>query len=261
MAERLDIFVKNKLNISRQKASELIKNSSVTVNNKLVLKPSFLVDACDNIDIIDTDCVLKYVSRGGYKLEKALDCFDIGLDNKICIDIGASTGGFTDCMLQNGARKVYACDVGSNQLVDKLKNDDRVVSIENTDIRDLNIEDRADFISCDVSFISLKYILKSVYDMLSRDGEAVLLIKPQFEAGKAFINKNGIVKNSKVHIKVIRDIIQCAKEYKLGVKDLICSPIRGGDGNIEYLLYVSRENIAVQVDVEKVVREAFKNFK
>ncbi len=261
MAERLDIFVKEKLNISRQKSAELIKLSSVIVNGKIINKPSFKVENTDNIDITDTDNVLKYVSRGGYKLEKALKCFNISLDNKWCMDIGASTGGFTDCMLKNGAEKVYACDVGSNQLVDSLKYDSRVISYENTDIRDLNIDEPVDFIGCDVSFISIEYIISDIKRFLSNDGEVVVLIKPQFEAGRSFINKNGIVKNPKVHKRVINDIINYSRKFKLYPYDVTFSPIKGGDGNIEYLLYLKSKEVSFNKNIELIIEEAFNELK
>ncbi len=254
---RLDIYLKEKMNISRQKAQELIESENVSVNKKCVTKPSYKVGEFDLVEVKDTSEVLKYVGRGGYKLEKAIEEFRLKIDG-ICLDIGASTGGFTDCMLQNGAKKVYAVDVGSNQLVEKIKLDKRVISMENTDIRKADIE-RVDFIACDVSFISLKMILESVQRLLKDSGEAVLLIKPQFEAGKENISKKGVVKNPKVHKKVIREIIEYAKMLKLFCKGLIFSPIKGGDGNIEYLLYLSKDcryDIS-QRDIESVVEKAF----
>ncbi|MGN1318055.1 MAG: TlyA family RNA methyltransferase [Lachnospirales bacterium] len=258
MSLRLDIFVKEKLNISRQKSAELIKGSSVRVNGKIILKPSFQIEDTDKVDVSDTDDVLKYVSRGGYKLEKAIELFNIDLKDKICIDIGASTGGFTDCMLKNGAKKVYACDVGSNQLVDILKNDKRVISIENTDIRNLCLNEKADFISCDVSFISLKYIIPKARDLVKDNGKCVFLIKPQFEAGREFINKNGIVKNPKVHKRIIKDLVKCFNENNFYVNSISFSPIKGGDGNIEYIICVGNEKRDV-INTDYTVDEAFKN--
>lgn len=258
MVSRLDIYVKDKLNISRQKAAELIKLSNVKVNEKVIIKPSFAVDESDAIVILNTDNVLKYVSRGGYKLEKAIENFGICLKSKICVDIGASTGGFTDCMIQYGAERVYACDVGNNQLAESLKNNSKVISIENTDIRNLDLEEKADFISCDVSFISLRYIIPKAKNLLKSDGSCVFLIKPQFEAGREFLNKNGIVKSPKIHKRVIKDIIDCLEENNMYTIAIDYSPIKGGDGNIEYIIYVGRTEKNT-INIDYVVDKAFKN--
>lgn len=254
---RLDMYVKDSMNISRQKACELIKAGNVTVNGRLVLKPAFKISENDIVKTESTENVLKYVGRGGYKLEKAVNEFNVEI-NGICIDIGASTGGFTDCMLQKGAEMVYAVDVGSNQLAEKLKNDKRVISIENTDIRTAEIE-KADFISCDVSFISLKKIFVKISKLLKDEGICVFLIKPQFEAGRENLNKKGIVKNPKIHKKVIRGVTECAGENGLYVKVLTFSPIRGGDGNIEYLALADKKNgnMIKQQDIDDVVESAF----
>lgn len=259
--KRLDVCVREKMNISRQKAQELIDNNSVTVNGKIVNKSSFKVDRNDIVEVGDTDKILKYVGRGGYKLERAVKVFDIHIKG-ICVDIGSSTGGFTDCMLQNGAEKVFAVDVGSNQLADKLRSDTRVISMEDTDIRNANIP-LADFIGCDVSFISLTKIFGSVYNILKDTGSGVFLIKPQFEAGRENISKNGIVKNPKVHKRVISNIISNALTNGLYVKELTYSPIQGGDGNIEYLIHINKvDNVCVnQNTIDQVVDTAFKLFK
>lgn len=259
--KRLDVCVREKMNISRQKAQELIDNNSVTVNGKIVNKSSFKVDKNDIVEVGDTDKILKYVGRGGYKLERAVKVFDIHIKG-ICVDIGSSTGGFTDCMLQNGAEKVFAVDVGSNQLADKLRRDTRVISMEDTDIRNANIP-LADFIGCDVSFISLTKIFGSVYNILKDTGSGVFLIKPQFEAGRENISKNGIVKNPKVHKRVISNIISNALTNGLYVKELTYSPIQGGDGNIEYLIHINKvDNVCVnQNTIDQVVDNAFKLFK
>lgn len=257
---RLDLYIKENMNISRQKAQELIQNEEVMVNDKVVNKPAFKINESDKVNINNTESVLKYVGRGGYKLEKAVKEFNIAISG-ICIDIGASTGGFTDCMLQMGAEKVYSVDVGNNQLVEKLRNDFRVISMENTDIRNAEIE-KADFISCDVSFISLTKIFESIKRFLKDKGCAVLLIKPQFEAGRENLSKNGVVKNIKIHKKVIRDIINCGSEYGLNAIGLTFSPIKGGDGNIEYLLLINKESeITVrQQSIDSVTEAAFKSF-
>ncbi len=258
---RLDMFIKEKLNISRQKAQELILNNNVSVNNKIINKPSYKVSENDNVNVSSTENILKYVGRGGYKLEKAIEVFDINIKG-ICIDIGASTGGFTDCMLKNGAEIVYAVDVGSDQLAECLRNDIRVVSMENCDIRNADVP-KADFIGCDVSFISLTKIFERVREILKDDGQGVFLIKPQFEAGKENISKKGIVKNPKVHKKVIRDIADNAACNNLYVKAITYSPIQGGDGNIEYLILIDKKKgISVsQQDMDLTVENAFINFK
>lgn len=259
--KRLDMCLKEKMNISRQKAQELIENNSVTVNGKIVNKSSYKVAENDVVEVGNTDKILKYVGRGGYKLERAVEVFDINIEG-ICVDIGSSTGGFTDCMLQNGAEKVFAVDVGNNQLADKLRMDSRVISMENTDIREANIP-LADFIGCDVSFISLTKIFESVYNILKDTGSGVFLIKPQFEAGRENISKNGIVKNPKVHKRVISNIISNALTNRLYVKELTYSPIQGGDGNIEYLIHISKNgDVGVnQHTIDQVVDTAFKLFK
>lgn len=258
---RLDIFIKEKLNISRQKAQELISNNNVSVNNKVINKASYKVETDDDVSVINSDDVLKYVGRGGYKLEKAIDVFDIDIKG-ICVDIGASTGGFTDCMLRNGAETVYAVDVGSDQLAQSLREDSRVISMENCDIRDADIP-QADFIGCDVSFISLTRIFHRVYKILKETGCGVFLIKPQFEAGKENISKNGIVKNPKVHKKVIRTVIKSAEENNLCVRAITYSPITGGDGNIEYLVLIDKgETLAIsQQTIDFTVESAFKSLK
>ncbi len=192
---------------------------------------------------------LKYVSRGGLKLEKAMASFPVKLDGKICMDIGASTGGFTDCMLQNGAVKVYSIDVGYGQLAWSLRNDERVVCMEKTNFRYLtpgDLEDRPDFASCDVSFISLSKILPAAFPILSEDGEMVCLIKPQFEAGKDKVGKKGVVRDPAVHEEVITNTLNMARENGFNIVGLEYSPIRGPEGNIEYLMYLTKN-----VDNEK----------
>lgn len=262
MAEkRLDIALKDSMNISRQKASELIKLSLVRVNNKIINKPSYIVSEDDSIVVDSSDDVLKYVSRGGYKLERAIDKFSININNKVCADIGASTGGFTHCMLQNGAKIVYTYDVGSNQLAEIIRNDSRVIVNENTDVRDVKDKNFADFVSCDVSFISLRHILPVIYRFLNDKGEAVILVKPQFEAGREFLNKKGIVKNPKVHKKVLKDIIEGCKLNNLYPRNLSYSPIKGGDGNIEYILYISRTMVNLDIDLDNIIEEGFNNLK
>ena len=262
---RLDLYIKDKLNISRQKAREIIEQGIVAVNNKFILKPSFDVDITDDVVIGNTEKVLKYVGRGGYKLEKALTFFNINLTDKVCIDIGASTGGFTDCMLQNNAKKVYSVDVGTAQLSPLLLNNKRVISWENTDIRDVTpdmIGDGADFIGCDVSFISLVKIFPEIKKLLKLNSLGVVLIKPQFECGKEHIGKNGIVKNPKIHKNIIKNILLKATEYDLSVIGLTVSPIKGGDGNTEYLLCLKSEDKPINnvslYEIENTVKSQFK---
>jgi 23S rRNA (cytidine1920-2'-O)/16S rRNA (cytidine1409-2'-O)-methyltransferase len=242
--ERLDVLlVKKGLTPSRERAKELITQGMVTVNGKTLIKASAGVNAED--DIIIQGPQLKYVSRGGLKLEKALTEFNIDLSGKTCMDIGASTGGFTDCMLQNGASKVWAVDVGTDQLAEKLKNDDRVISLEQTNIRYLTSENIGnaglDFISTDVSFISLTKVLPVIFSLLSPGGEAVCLIKPQFEAGRQALSKKGIIKDTAVREKVVKDIVDFSLNTGFKVFGTTISPVKGGDGNVEYLIHLGKE--------------------
>ncbi len=240
MPKRLDVYLSdNNIVKSRSLAATLIKQGSVEVNGRICTKPSFTVCDGDNVKIIGE--LPKYVGRGGLKLEKALAHYRLHLDGAVCIDIGASTGGFTDCMLQNGAAKVYSVDVGTDQLDEKLRNDSRVISMEKTDIRNcVGTLPQVDFISIDVSFISLKLVLPSAFALLKDGGECVALIKPQFEAGKAHLSKNGIVRDTKVHKKVCDDIAEFASAVGFERSEIIPSPITGGDGNTEYLIYLKR---------------------
>lgn len=255
---RIDVALKERFNISRQKARELIEADKVSVNGKPVSKPALNVDEDDKI-LIESSDILKYVGRGGLKLEKALNAFGINPGGMICLDIGASTGGFTDCLLQRGADRVYALDVGTSQLAQSLRADSRVVSMENTDIRNVQLE-TVDFICMDVSFISVTKVMHKVSELLKDKGIAVILIKPQFEAGREYLSKNGIVKNFKVHKKVIREVIASADNCSLGTLGLIPSPIKGGDGNTEYLLYlVKNADNAFALDIDMVVRKAEEN--
>lgn len=236
---RLDAeMVSRRIVKSRNVAQQLIKEEKVFVNDRMISKPSFSVNDDDNIVIKGE--LPKYVGRGGLKLEKALSEFNIDLSDKLCIDIGASTGGFTDCMLQNGARLVYAVDVGKDQLDERLRTDKRVISLENTDVREAaeKISDIADFISVDVSFISLKLVLPEVKTLLKQRGQAVALIKPQFEVGKSGLGKHGIVKSDMLRSKAVNEIKDFAEQIGFAVSEIIQSPITGGDGNIEYLIYL-----------------------
>jgi len=242
MAERLDVALVNRgLVESREKGRALIMAGSVYVNGQKAFKAGESIKDGMNIEI--RGAKLKYVSRGGLKLEKSLEVFPINLTDKVCADIGASTGGFTDCMLQNGAKKVYAVDVGYGQLAWKLRSDERVVNMERTNVRYLDfdlIQDKIEFVSIDVSFISLKLVLPVVYELLADGGELVALIKPQFEAGREEVGKKGVVRDASVHRSVIENITSFAYETGFCVKGLDFSPIKGPEGNIEYLMYVSK---------------------
>lgn len=243
MKERLDVLlVKKGLAPSREKAKAVIMAGSVYVDGQKEDKAGSVFDE-ESAQIEVRGHVLPYVSRGGLKLEKALKVFPITLTDKICMDIGASTGGFTDCMLQNGAVKVYSVDVGYGQLDWKLRQDDRVVCMEKTNFRYMtpeDIPDVLDFASVDVSFISLDKILTPAYALLREQGEMVALIKPQFEAGREKVGKKGVVRDPKVHEEVISRIVRHADEVSFEVLDLSYSPIRGPEGNIEYLIHLRK---------------------
>lgn len=243
MKERLDVLlVKKGLAPSREKAKAVIMVGSVYVDGQKEDKAGSVFDE-ESAQIEVRGHALPYVSRGGLKLEKALKVFPITLTDKICMDIGASTGGFTDCMLQNGAAKVYSVDVGYGQLDWKLRQDDRVVCMEKTNFRYMtpeDIPDVLDFASVDVSFISLDKILTPAYALLKEQGEMVALIKPQFEAGREKVGKKGVVRDPKVHEEVISRIVRHADEVSFEVLDLSYSPIRGPEGNIEYLIHLRK---------------------
>ena len=251
MKERLDVLlVKRGLAPSREKAKTMIMEGNVFVNNNREDKAgsTFAEDA--PIEIHGN--TLKYVSRGGLKLEKAMTHFSISLDGMGCMDIGASTGGFTDCMLQNGAKKVYSVDVGHGQLAWKLRQDERVVCMEKTNFRYLTrdqIADDLDFASVDVSFISLTKVLGPVKEILSPGGEVVALIKPQFEAGREKVGKKGVVREKSTHLEVIQMVMAYAAEIGFEIRNLEFSPIKGPEGNIEYLLYLHKPEQASEETV------------
>lgn len=259
--KRLDVYLaENHICRSRSVAVRLIKKGCVLVDGKKICQPSFSVADTAQIVLTDDAAVeTEFVGRGGKKLKKALSVFDIDLSGAVCIDIGASTGGFTDCMLQNGAERVYAVDVGTGQLAPSLCRDPRVVNMEKTNIRSLNPDslEKADFISCDVSFISLKYVFPVMQALLKPTGCAVCLVKPQFEAGKNLIGKNGIVKDPKIHQRVLLRVMNEAQCAGLVPLRLAYSPIRGGDGNIEYLLYLrAQDTDEAAIDIQSVVASA-----
>ena len=264
MKERLDVLlVKRNLAASREKAKAIIMTGNVFVNGQREDKAgsTFKEDAL--IEVKGNP--MKYVSRGGYKLEKAIDLWQVPLQDKICMDVGSSTGGFTDCMLQNGAQKVYAIDVGTNQLAWKLRQDERVISMEKTNIRYVVPEDLgepADFSSIDVSFISLTKVLLPVRNLLTDEGEIVCLIKPQFEAGREKVGKKGVVRDPAVHQEVIEKVRDYAMSIFMEPCHLSFSPIKGPEGNIEYLLHLKKHpegtgvTDSLKVSVEAVVAEA-----
>ena len=238
MKERLDVILVNKgLCESRDKAKRTIMAGLVMVDGRLEDKPGRTFDVDSEFTLKETLC--PYVSRGGLKLEKAIAEFDIDCKDAICVDMGASTGGFTDCMLQNGATKVYAIDVGYGQLDYKLRTDERVVNMEKTNIRYLDtnlIKEPIDLISIDVSFISVKHMLPVAVKLLKENGKVLCLVKPQFEAGREQVGKKGIVKDDKVHVEVIKKVISYAEDNGLRAIGLTYSPVKGTKGNIEYLL-------------------------
>lgn len=263
MKKRLDVLLVEKgLASSREKAKAIIMSGIVFVDGQREDKAGSTFD--ETKEIVLKGKTLKYVSRGGLKLEKAMKNFDISLDGKICMDVGASTGGFTDCMLQNGAVKVYSVDVGHGQLDWKLRNDDRVVCMERTNMRyvtEEDIDEPAQFVSIDVSFISLTKILPAVYRVLEDGGQVVALIKPQFEAGREKVGKKGVVRDKKVHEEVIEKICSFAASNGFQLLHLDYSPIKGPEGNIEYLLHMKKtqtmENAHdLEKEIPKVVQDS-----
>ena len=262
--ERLDVLlVKKGLASSREKAKAIIMSGIVFVDGQREDKAGSTFD--EKLEIIAKGKTLQYVSRRGLKLEKAMKNFDIVLKDKVCMDVGASTGGFTDCMLQNGAVKVYSVDVGHGQLDWKLRNDERVVCMERTNMRYMtedDIDEKASFVSIDVSFISLTKILPAVYRILNTGGEVVALIKPQFEAGREKVGKKGVVRDPAVHLEVIEKVIAYASTIAMEPCHLSFSPIKGPEGNIEYLLHLKKRpegeviQSSLEVTPEAVVQEA-----
>lgn len=245
---------------SREKAKAIIMAGQVYVNNQKVDKAGTEIKKDDVLEVRGN--TLKYVSRGGLKLEKAMQCFPISLSGKICMDVGASTGGFTDCMLMNGAVKVYSVDVGYGQLAWKLRCDERVVNLERTNFRyvtDEQIKEKIDFASVDVSFISLMHILPNLSKLTADDAEAVCLIKPQFEAGKEKVGKKGVVRDKAVHAEVVQKVIGLAIQNGFSVCRLDFSPVKGPEGNIEYLIYLKKSNDPVveqDIDAELTVQKS-----
>lgn len=265
MKERLDVLVVGRgFAPSREKAKAIIMAGNVLVDGRREDKAGSMFP--DTVEITVKGHTLPYVSRGGLKLEKAMTHFGATLQGKVCMDVGASTGGFTDCMLQNGAVKVYSIDVGHGQLDWKLRNDERVVCMERTNIRYVtpeDIQELSQFTSIDVSFISLTKVLMPVRNLLTEDGEVVCLIKPQFEAGREKVGKKGVVRDPKVHKEVIESVILYAQSISFEVLHLEFSPIKGPEGNIEYLLHIKKlpegeMNQNLPVDIDAIVKAAHK---
>ena len=260
MKERLDVLLTQKgMAPSREKAKALIMAGQIWIDGSRIDKAGTMVDSKCEIEVRGDTC--PYVSRGGLKLEKAMEMFDFHVENAVCCDMGASTGGFTDCMLQRGAQKVYAIDVGYGQLDYKLRTDPRVINMERTNIRYMDtalIEEPVDFISIDVSFISLDLILPVAAEVLSETGRVLCLVKPQFEAGRSQVGKKGIVRDPAVHKEVIIKVAGYAEKNGLYPQGLTFSPVTGAKGNIEYLSYLERNNAKIDIDflADEVVRES-----
>ncbi len=261
MTQRIDTLLVSKgLTSSRNRAKSLIESGNVLVNGNPVKKASTLIDEDALITVLGDD--IPFVSRGGLKLERAFQVFDIDVSGLVCADIGASTGGFTDCLLQHGATFVYAVDAGHDQLHESLCLNERVISMEGVNARSLTCGDfdrPIEFLTMDVSFISITKILPTLFEISTDDAEAICLIKPQFEAGREFVGKSGVVRDKKVHVRVIKDIISFSIEIGFGVCGITPSPIRGQEGNIEYLMYLKKNtpsNVS-ENDAIRIVDSAF----
>lgn len=256
--QRLDVYLTEQgLVRSRSEAQSIIMAGEVYINNQKATKAGEQVNGDENIEVRST--AQKYVSRGGLKLEKAMAVFPVSPNQKVCMDIGASTGGFTDCMLQNGAKKVYAVDVGYGQLAWKLRSDDRVVNMERTNIRYVEpeqLEDKIDFFSVDVSFISLALVLPVAWKLSSDDASGVCLIKPQFEAGRDKVGKKGVVRDANVHKEVLHKVMDFTRDIGFKVCGLDYSPIKGPEGNIEYLMYISKQGEDTNPDADALAEQS-----
>lgn len=257
--QRLDILLVEKgLVTSRERAKTTIMSGIVYINNQKALKAGEMIS--EDAEIVVRGATLKYVSRGGLKLEKAIALYKIDPSDKICMDIGSSTGGFTDCLLQNNAKKVYAIDVGYGQLAWSLRTDERVVSMERTNFRKVTseqISDEPSLATVDVSFISLKIILPVAYELMSDDAEILCLVKPQFEAGREKVGKKGVVRDKEVHKEVLYNFISNARNANFYVYDITYSPIKGPEGNIEFLAYIKKQENEYEISkVEEIVEDA-----
>ena len=245
---------------SREKARYYIKNGDVSVNGTVIEKPSYDVSEKDGVEIRDS---IGFVGKGGLKLKKAIESFRLNFFDKTVLDVGASTGGFTDCALQNGAKKLYAVDVGHGQLDPKLASNDRVVNFEGRNILDISPEniDKTDIVVSDVSFVSIKKILLHISNFIDEYGQIICLVKPQFEVGKKRL-KNGVVSDEKTHVEVVSDILDYAESLGLTVSGLDFSPIKGGEGNIEFLLYLTKNSaLKTTTDIKTTVRKAHETLK
>lgn len=258
MKQRLDIVLTEKNFFdSRARAKAMIMAGKILVNGQKIDKAGTLIADDAEIRILGEE--MPFVSRGGLKLQKALDVFRINLSGKIAADVGASTGGFTDCMLQHGAKKVYAIDVGYGQLAWKLRSNVQVVNMERTNIRNVtrkDFYDDIDFVSIDVAFISLEKVLPVVFDVLKDSGEVIALIKPQFEAGREHVGKKGVIRDKKIHAAVIERVLNFAASIGFGINGLDFSPVKGPEGNIEYLAYLSKGNASSDVEILSIVNLA-----
>ena len=265
MKERLDKYLTDLGHFeTKSKAAAAILAGHVKINDEYITKAGFQINPNKEYEIVVKS--MPFVSRGGFKLKKALDTFPVKIEGRICLDAGASTGGFTDCLLQNGAKFVYAADVGYGQLDWKIRSDERVKTIERTNLKNCAFEEIysenepiADLLVSDLSFISLTKVLPNLKNLLSPDfHEMILLIKPQFEAGKEKVEKGGVVRDKKVHQEVIENVINCAKELNYSINDLTFSSIKGPSGNIEYLIWLSSHNEnKATLDIKNIVETAF----
>ena len=265
MKERLDKYLTDLGYFeTKSKAAAAILAGHVKINDEYITKAGFQINPTKEYEIVVKS--MPFVSRGGFKLKKALDTFPVKIEGRICLDAGASTGGFTDCLLQNGAKFVYAADVGYGQLDWKIRSDERVKTIERTNLKNCAFEEIysenepiADLLVSDLSFISLTKVLPNLKNLLSPDfHEMILLIKPQFEAGKEKVEKGGVVRDKKVHQEVIANVINCAKELNYSINDLTFSSIKGPSGNIEYLIWLSSHNEnETTLDIKNIVETAF----
>lgn len=265
MKERLDKYLTDLGYFeTKSKAAAAILACHVKINDEYITKAGFQINPTKEYEIVVKS--MPFVSRGGFKLKKALDTFPVKIEGRICLDAGASTGGFTDCLLQNGAKFVYAADVGYGQLDWKIRSDERVKTIERTNLKNCAFEEIysenepiADLLVSDLSFISLTKVLPNLKNLLSPDfHEMILLIKPQFEAGKEKVEKGGVVRDKKVHQEVIENVINCAKELNYSINDLTFSSIKGPSGNIEYLIWLSSHNEnKATLDIKNIVETAF----
>ncbi len=261
---RLDVYLHtNNLTESRERARQLIISSCVYVNDRLATKPSFKVHSSDKIEVKNN---FEFVGRGASKLEKAIRYFNIDVENKEAVDIGASTGGFTDYLVKNNAKMVYAVDVGHNQLHESLKNNEHVMNLEGTNFRYIDtaiFKKCVDIITADVSFISLKLIFPKIAEISNDNTDIIVLIKPQFEAGRQNIGKNGIIKDKKVHLDVLKNIQMYCGENNMCLKNITFSPIKGGDGNIEYLAHIKKniQTLLTENQFKDLIKQAFEYYK